>query len=530
MKIIKFLSVVLVLTMILCACGDTSITAPSGDSDTQTIPTKPNDPNGQAPSGNTGGSAPKVNIPAFSDMFTDKDLNDEYLSDSIATVSLKGDTATSNSNAVSISGSSLIISRKGTYMLSGAFNGSVVIKAPIDEKVTLVLDGVEITSADSAAIYVYQADKVYVKLAPGTKNILENGGRYVSTDDNNVDAVIFSKSDLTINGEGTLEINATAGHGIVSKDDLVITGGNYIISAAIHGLSGNDSVRISDGKFDINCKMDAIHADNLLDPTLGFVYISNGEFNIAAEDDAIHASGAVSICGGNINIETCYEGIEGLSIEISGGNISIVAVDDGMNATDSSDETGVGGEDIFEVTEGAYIHISGGKLHINAACDGIDSNGHFYVSGGETYISGPTDSGNSALDYNGNAVVYGGIFTSSGSSGMAQNFGNSSTQGTMMVTVPTGGAGDTIKLLDANGNELISFTADKAYSSVIISIPEILQGESYTLMSGSNSTEITMTSLVYGSGGMGGFGGAPGGKPNGGRPDSSRPGSRPPMP
>ena len=159
---------------------------------------------------------------------------------------------------------------------------------------------------------------------------------------------------------------------------------------------------------------------------------------------------------------------------------------------------------MFASTEGAYITISDGKLHMNASGDGIDSNGTLTVSGGETYVSGPTDSANSSLDTAGEAIIDGGIFVAAGSSGMAENFSTSSTQGVMMVTVNSGSAGSTISLSDSSGNELVSWQADKAYSSVIISCPQITQGSSYTLTADSTTTQVTMSSLVYSSGGMGG--------------------------
>ena len=90
---------------------------------------------------------------------------------------------------------------------------------------------------------------------------------------------------------------------------------------------------------------------------------------------------------------------------------------------------------------------------------------------------------------------------------MAQNFDSSSTQGVIMVSVESGSAGDTITLADSTGKELMSYQADKEYTSVILSCPEITQGAAYTLTAGETTTEITMDSIVYGSSSMGGRGG-----------------------
>ena len=115
------------------------------------------------------------------------------------------------------------------------------------------------------------------------------------------------------------------------------------------------------------------------------------------------------------------------------------------------------------------------------------------------------------MDYASDAEITGGIFVAAGASQMAQNFSSTSTQGVMMVTVSSQQAGSTITLTDQNGQELISWTADKAFDSVILSCPEILEGETYTLSVGGTETQVTMDSLVYGSSGMGGMGGMPGG-------------------
>lgn len=105
--------------------------------------------------------------------------------------------------------------------------------------------GTDITCADSAAIYSKNADKVFLTLAEGTENTLSNGGSYTAIDENNIDAVVFSKTDLTLNGSGSLTIDAQAGHGVVSKDELTVTGGSYTVTAAEHGMTGKDSLAVA---------------------------------------------------------------------------------------------------------------------------------------------------------------------------------------------------------------------------------------------------------------------------------------------
>lgn len=246
--------------------------------------------------------------------------------------------------------------------------------------------------------------------------------------------------------------------------------------------------------------------------TTSDVAINGGSFEIASGDDAVHADGNVSITGGEILITRSYEGIEGLSIDISGGNVSIVSDDDGLNSAAGNDGSGFGWNGgMFESTEGVYINISGGMIRINASGDGIDSNGDLTVSGGTTYVFGPTDNWNGAIDYNGSGVISGGVIVALGPSGMSQSFGNSSTQGVISVTVNGGAAGSVISLYDENGTLMISLESEKTYSSVLISCPGIDEGGSYVLNAGTYSTEITMNGLIYGSGG--GFPWAGGGRP-----------------
>lgn len=467
-----------------------------------------------------------------SDMFSDRDKEVGFDEDSDTVITLDGDTASCISDAVKITGSTVTITDEGTYILSGSLNnGSIVVEAEDTDKLQLVLNGVDITCETSAAIYIKQADKVFITLASGTENQLETSGAFVSIDDNNIDGVIFSKDDLTMNGSGSLTLECANGHGIVSKDDLVFAGGTYRINVRDHGISGKDSVRIAAGTFDITAGEDGIHSENDDDMTLGFVYIADGDITITVGDDGIHAGNQVLIENGAVTITECEEGIEGLTVDIAGGNVTVNANDDGLNATDgSSSETNMNAPaNPFEATENAYIKISGGVLKVTAYGDGIDSNGAFYVTGGETYVSGPENSGNSSLDYTSTGIITGGIFVAAGPGGMAMNFGNGSAQGAMMVNLnTTQQAGSEIILTDASGKQLISFSPETKYNCVIISTPDVQAGNTYTLTAGEESTAVEMTDTIYGSGGMmGGHGGMGGQMPGGhGGMNGQMPGGR----
>lgn len=499
----------------------------------------------------TDSSAQGIDV---SNMFSDRDKEVGYDEENSTVIKLSDDSTTCDSDAVQISGNTVTIIDEGTYILSGTLtDGMVIVDAEDTDKVQLVLDGVDITSAESAAIYVREADKVFITTASDSQNTLTNGGTYTAIDDNNIDAAIFSKSDLTLNGAGSLTITAKAGHGVVSKDDLVLTSGTYQIDAASHGLSGKDSVRIASGSYTIVSGKDGIHAENADDTSLGFVYLADGTFDITSDGDGISAGNwlqadggvyTVKAGGGSENVQksdgewqfgpgqqtestdTTEEDTVSMKaikaageLILKGGKYSLDSADDTIhsnaNITISDGEfTLASGDDGIHADSATTI--SGGTIDITESYEGIEGLS-IDITGGETYVSGPTNDGNSALDYNGTGTVTGGIFIAAGSSGMAENFGDSSTQGVMMVTVNSQAAGSALSLSDSSGNELVSWTPEKEYTSVIISCPEITTGQEYTLTTGSDTTQITMDSIVYGSGsGMGGNPGNGGGPGNGG--------------
>ena len=223
----------------------------------------------------TGSSGSTTTVSA-SDMFTKRDLDSGYdeskatkikLSDSKTTVS--GDGAKfSSENGVN----TVTITKEGTYILSGKLNGQVVVDTDKTAKVQIVLKGATVSGKSTAAIYVKQADKVFLTLAPNSENTLTETGEFASDNSSTVDGVIFSKDDLSINGTGLLKISTESGHGVVSKDDLVIASGTIEIKSSGHGLQGKDSVRIAGGTITINSSNDGIHSENKDDSKLGFVY------------------------------------------------------------------------------------------------------------------------------------------------------------------------------------------------------------------------------------------------------------------
>lgn len=239
------------------------------------------------------------------DMFTDRDYEEDYQEEDCVSVTLSGTSASSSSDSVEISDGTITITEEGTYRISGTLSdGMIIVNATDTAKVWLIFDGVEINSETSAPLYILEGDKVFLTLAEDSENTLSNSGTYTAIDDSNIDSVIYSKQDLTLNGTGSLTISSPGGHGIVSNDDLAITGGTCNITAASHGLKANDSIRITgDSQLTVTVGKDGIHAENDEDTSLGFVYISDGTIAVEAEGDGISAGSYMQISAGTFQIQ-----------------------------------------------------------------------------------------------------------------------------------------------------------------------------------------------------------------------------------
>lgn len=562
--------------------------------------------------------------------FTDRDTDTSVPADA-GTVVLR-DNATAAVAGVTVKGNTVTITKAGTYRLSGSLsNGRILVDAGKEDKIQLVLEGVSVTCAGQGALYVRQADKVFVTLAAGSYNAFTSTA--VSTDgvEDNIDGAIYSKDDMTFNGGGTLTVSGTC-HGIVCKAELAITDGIYAVAAQNgHALQAKKNVRIAGGTFALTAQKDGIHVENADDPDEGYLYVAGGDFTVTAAgdgfsaaalvqidggsgtltcgggaangethsdgfggpggfggwgtgtaasdeddtsskgmkggagllmaggtwtldtaddglhsnsdltvkggtltiatgDDGLHADGLTVVQDGTITITESYEGIEGNAVEIAGGTIRIVASDDGLNAAGGNDQSGFGGmraDQFNESGSNSYIRITGGHMTVNAGGDGIDANHSLYIDGGETYVSGPTNSGNGPLDYGSAAQVTGGILVAVGAQGMAQGFTSAEGQGAALLSVGNGVTGELL-ITDDAGKEILRWTPEKAYASVAVTCPGLTKGGTYTVSAGGQEQTLTLSDWVYGSsGGFGGFGGGFGGggmQPPGGT--GGRPGYR----
>lgn len=567
-----------------------------------------------------------INVGAINFEYTERDLDGSYDEASATSIRLNGDTADVNGTGASASGGVVTISGDGVYILSGTLNdGQIIVEAGAADKVQLVLNGVYIYSSTSAPIYIKSADKVFITLAAGTENTIEDSDSYLLDENEEPSGAIFSKSDLTINGSGALTVNANFNNGIHSKDDLKITDGTITVASAGDGLKGRDCVAVGGGNISVYAAGDGIQSNNAEDAARGFVSIdggtlyiqseldgvqaetilqitggdlavvsgggagdgvnaeANGTFgmerpngfgfnaNAAAEsagdsvsqkglkgvsgifilggnttvssaddsvhsngdiqitdgvlmltsgDDGIHADSSIVIDGGIINITNSYEGIESANITVNGGDISLTASDDGFNAAGGNDGSAMGGrmgQNSFDSSENYFLSINGGNIYVNASGDGLDSNGLLSITGGTTYVDGPTNDGNGPLDYT-TSSVSGGTLVAVGSAGMALNLSGDGQCSLLYVYSEQQSAGSEITLSDESGSVLVSYTPAKQYRCALITTPLMSEGATYTV--GSEDTalsSVTMTSAslsVYQNGeavggGMmgGGFGG-----------------------
>lgn len=599
----KRLLAVFLLLALLTGCGTngTNDTGATGESGTS----------GQS-QGNSG--QPQTETLPFSG----RDQDASWEEGETVSIVLEGDTATADSDGVRIEGSLVTITRDGTYLLTGTLeDGMVVVDVPETAKPQLVFQNAHISSATSAPLYILEGDKVFLTLAPDSENSLTSGESFVAVDDNNIDGALFSKQDLTINGTGSLTVTAPAGHGIVCKDDLTITGGNLTLTSASHGLDVNDSVAMGGGSLTVNAGKDGIHCENSDDAQLGWIWltegvlkleaqgdgisagawfqadggtvdilagggsvngtkassgfyggfgggpggppgwggefqtqeeenaismkgiktqsqlqITGGSFSIDAADDALHSNTDVVISGGTFTLATgddgvhgeetltitdgqmvvteSYEGLEALEITISGGQLTLHASDDGINAAGGTDDSGNGGRDgmfgggfggpggmgggpggMGSAGNGAIV-ISGGTIFIHASGDGLDANGSLTISGGLVQVANPAAGDTSVLDSDLSPVITGGTFLGSGSTTMmAQSFSTESTQGVLACTIGNQSGGSQLMVTDPAGETVISLVLPYDSVLVILSSPDLVKGETYTLTIGDISGTLT---------------------------------------
>ncbi len=270
----------------------------------------------------------------------------------------------------------------------------------------------------------------------------------------------------------------------------------YEIDGTEYAVTENSNyfIVIDGARVKINSSDDAIHTNS------GNVLIKNGTLDLTTLDDGIHADELVKIDGGEITVNSAYEGIEGAYVEIGGGTIYVTASDDGINAA-SDDE---------RVNE--HIIISGGTITVDASGDGLDSNGTIYVTGGTLIVYGPTTGADTGLDADGGILIDGGNVFVASSKEMLEIPASNSKSNVLVYGVNTVPAGSEIILTNADGGEMVRITLKKQAQAIILSTPELATNGTYSLYADENllaSFSVTETITAIGVRSNGRQGGNP---------------------
>ncbi|MBM7609101.1 hypothetical protein JOD29_002367 [Lysinibacillus composti] len=428
-------------------------------------------------------------------------------------IKLNGDSASfKGDGAVVIDGSSITIRAAGVYEISGKLNdGQIIVDAEDDGHVRLVLNEAEINSSSSAPIFVQNAGKTVISLEDDTKNVLSDGDNYVyeKSDDDEPNAALFSKDDLTINGSGTLVVNGNFNDGITSKDELKITGGTIQIESVDDGIIGRDLLAVKEGNIQINAGGDGIKSTNDKDADKALIAIEDGTFNIEATNDGIQAETTLLVANGKFDIttgggspetietnennpmspfetptttstETNKDSAKGLKaaveVAIGGGNFTLNSLDDAVHSNNSITITGgsmnvasgddgihadqsllIKGGDInvtksYEGLESKSITIADGKIRVDAADDGINIGGGNDSSGRD--FAATENSEDNLLSISGGL-----IYVNAAGDGLDSNGSIAMTDGTVIVSGPTNnfnGALDYDQSFEQSGGFLIA--------------------------------------------------------------------------
>lgn len=372
------------------------------------------------------------------------------------------------------------IEQGGNYQITGSLeDGQLYVDAGDAQEVVLSLNGVDISNASGAAIYIEEAQHTTILLMEHTVNRLQSGtaagDAEKQEEKEESGAVLYAKDDLSITGTGSLRIAGYLNNGIHTKDNLLLEGGNIEVEAANHGIKGKESVTIA-----------------------------GGDFVIAAGNKGIQSDYELTVTDGRIEIVDSVEGMEANQVTIEGGIIRIVASDDGINANGgAAKKAKKPSEDIVE--DMPNLRIKGGEVSINAEGDGLDSNGNLLIEGGTVIIDGPTKNDDGPLDYgsenDGFCRINGGTALAIGSAGMAETFDNESSQYSFRhIFKESYAAGSEIVISDSSGTVLCRHTAAKEGACVVFSSPELVAGETYRLSVGEESVEITLDAVSTVSG------------------------------
>ena len=437
--------------------------------------------------------------------------NDEVAIESgeIIAISRKGDGIKTSNSSLSNKGK-----QKGNVIISG---GNIDIYAACDGIDAAY--GVDVSGDGNLNIYTdtysdyseaVAADNSgssasSVGTPPDMNNTQNNGNMGNPPDMNNSSSNSGNNPDMKGNfGGGNRAANGMPGNNSSRNSSKK--------SYSTKGIKAESEINISGTAINISSTDDGIHANSdsgvleTGEDGKGIISISGGTITISTGDDGIHADKELNITDGYINVLTSYEGLEAITINISGGQSFIYAADDGINAC-----TGDG-------TSTPLIYITGGYVDVTTGSgdtDGIDSNGSYTQSGGMVFVKGGSSSGqvSGSIDVDGNITITGGTCVALG--GICETPVNS-VNAYVFSSVSFNAGSYSVK--DSSGNEIISFTLNNSYSNGWICASALTTNTEYTLYcDGSSLAGWTQSAGTMGASNAGGFGSNPGGFNGGGR-------------
>jgi hypothetical protein len=427
-------------------------------------------------------------------------------------IMLNGNSITVEGEGATVDGSTVTITSAGTYSISGSLaDGQIIVNSDDEETVGLLLNGVNIHSSTSAPIYVISAAEAVVILGDNTENHLSDGDTHVfaNADEDEPNAALFSKADLTIYGNGSLTVAGNYNDAIASKDGLEIAGGTITVSSVDDGIRGKDYLIVKSGNIQVTAQGDGLKSDNEDDATRGYISIEAGVINITCGGDAIQAVTNVWISGGDLTIvsgggsdsgiaaDISAKGIKaGVNLRIDEGTFTINSADDALHSNGSLTINGgtfvistgddaihadatleVNGGQIsitesYEGMESAVITVNDGDIRLVSTDDGINvsiANGDAGMSQGAAMGGRPgrggapgQGGGPNAFDYSATSFLYvngGHIVVNSGGDGVDVNGSIVMTDGVVIVHGPTmqmNGALDCVGSFNVSGGFLVA--------------------------------------------------------------------------
>lgn len=399
----------------------------------------------------------------------DHDNTQDYIwnSSNVVKIVLSGNSITVDGTGATVIDNEVTIASSGTYEISGTLNdGRIIVETDDEDLVRLILNKINIKNSTTTPFFIKKAKKTIIILKENTQNFVSDASSYINEEDAN--AAIYSKDDLTIFGNGSLIIEANYNDGITSKDGLIIKSGNITINAVDDGIRGKDYLIVKGGSITINAYGNGFISDNEDDVTKGYVYIKDGVINITSRGDAIQAETDVLVAAGDItitsgggsnsriNANSSAKGLKGgVCVIIEGATLAVNSADDAIHSNSrmvinsgsidiSSGDDGIhsdstlgiyGGEIVitksYEGIESGDIVIDDGNIHIVSSDDGINA------GGGNDAGMGGGPRGNQSQNNNFLYINGGYIVVDASGDGIDVNGKIEMTDGVLIVNGPT---------------------------------------------------------------------------------------------